>query len=291
MQKMVKIVCWKFSQHNCLLFKFHISEGCACYKKTCAKCKICVIVPDLPYYMTKYKWPKSWIKSANINIINRLRRKVDYYVLYSEKMANKLSLDKDRYIVVEGFIDKRKINIERKQVFNKRKICVYAGDLHPIYGIQMLIDSFKNIGVEAELHLYGKSELAKDYLYNNNVKYMGYLSSDKIFEIMKKSDLLINPRPSTLELAEYSFPSKTFEYMASGTPAIMCRLPSLTTEYLNHLYIFEEETVDGFKKTLENVLRLDESFLSKKGNDAAIFLYESKSSDIQVKKILTLMDS
>ena len=109
---------------------------------------------------------------------------------------------------------------------------------------------------------------------------------EEMFRVMQKARLLINPRPSTLPLSRYSFPSKTFEYMASGTPVLMTKLPSLPEEYCPYLYLFEDESIDGFARTLENVLSLSDDELNEMGRRARLFIKEQKNSDAQVKKII-----
>ena len=261
-------------------------EGALAIRKIIPNSKICVIVPDLPLYMSYYKWPISWVKKINVLRIERLRKKVDFYSLYSEQMADYLSLDKNKYIVTEGFIDKEKIILNNKKPSNEHKICVYAGDLHPSYGIQTLVDAFNNIDVDCELRLYGKDKYLNLIRFNNNVKYCGYVSPDEMFEIMKGADLLINPRPSSLKLASYSFPSKTFEYMASGTPCIMCILPGVPEEYFEYVYTFKEENEFGFKNSISELLSKSDIELREKGKKAAVFLLNNKTTEKQLSKII-----
>ena len=252
-------------------------------KSIIPKARICLIVPDLPTYMSNYKWPISLLKKIDILRIEKLRRIVDFYSLYCYQMACQLKLKPKECIVTEGFVNRNKINLIKKESFHSKKICLYAGDLKPIYGIQTMIDAFATISVSCELHIYGKKELIGQYNLNKNVKYMGMLSPEEVFEKMKESDLLINPRPSSLELAQFSFPSKTFEYMASGTPCVMCNLPGLSSDFLPYIYIFEDETVEGFQKTIETILNKTDCELAEKGNEAAIFLLENKTTNKQMQ--------
>ena len=123
------------------------------------------------------------------------------------------------------------------------------------------------------MHLYGDASDAEILLKNREnykkVKFKGLLPQKEIFEVMKQAKLLINPRPSTLELAKYSCPSKTFEYMASGTPVLMTRLPGLPEEYYPYLFFFDDETKSGFRDKLIEVLSLSPYELRDKGRNAA----------------------
>ena len=119
-----------------------------------------------------------------------------------------------------------------------------------------------------------------------NVSYMGTLSQDDVFQKMKEVDLLLNPRPTDIELAKYSCPSKTFEYMASGTPVLMTRLPGLPDEYYPYLYFFDDETVDGFARKIHEVLGKGYDELKEKGRQAQQFLIENKDACKQVRRIV-----
>ena len=261
-------------------------KGAIAINEIVSKSKICVIVPDLPIYMSNYRWPISFFKKRDIKIISNLQKRISKYVLYSHQMADYLQLPENNYIVVEGFIDDEKINLKPKRICHHKKICVYAGNLEPKYGIKDLINAFEDINVNAELHIYGNDRAIQQYSLNKNTRYMGSLSPKDIFEVMKDCDLLINPRPSNLELTMYSFPSKTFEYMASGTPCVMCRLPGIPSEYYDYMYFFDEETPLGYKKTIERILSLSDEELCLMGHKAALFLANNKASEKQIKRII-----
>ena len=115
---------------------------------------------------------------------------------------------------------------------------------------------------------------------------MGTLSQDDVFQRMREVDLLLNPRPTNIELAKYSCPSKTFEYMASGTPVLMTRLPGLPDEYYPYLYFFDTENVEGFARKINEVLHKGCDELQEKGRQAQQFLVENKDAGKQVRRIM-----
>ena len=103
---------------------------------------------------------------------------------------------------------------------------------------------------------------------------------------MREADLLLNPRPSNIDLSRYSCPSKTFEYMASGTPVLMTKLPGLPEEYYPYLYFFEGESAEGFAKGIRAVLESSKEELHEKGRLAQEFLVKEKNADLQVGRIV-----
>lgn len=258
-------------------------------KKKYTDTTVAIIVPDLPQYMSIQKGIKKFLKERDMARISSLMTCVDKYVLYTKYMADYFRLNKDKWVVLEGLMDVSKIVPNTITKVRKRPICMYAGRLDVRYAIDKLIEAFGYVS-EAELHLYGSPSDAKKLQSlidkYENVSYMGTLSQDDVFQRMREVDLLLNPRPTNIELAKYSCPSKTFEYMASGTPVLMTRLPGLPDEYYPYLYFFDTENVEGFARKINEVLHKGCDELQEKGRQAQQFLVENKDAGKQVRRIM-----
>lgn len=248
-----------------------------------------IIVPDLPQYMSVHKGIKKFLKEGDMSRINRLMPCVDRYVLYTKYMAEYFRLDAGKWTVLEGLMDVKRIVPNDLPKNRKRPLCLYAGRLDRRYAVDKMIEAFGSLP-EADLHLYGSPSDAaglKDLIgLYDNVRYMGTLSQDDVFQKMREADLLLNPRPSNIDLSRYSCPSKTFEYMASGTPVLMTKLPGLPEEYYPYLYFFEEESAEGFAKGIRAVLESSKEELHEKGRLAQEFLVKEKNADLQVGRIV-----
>ncbi len=249
---------------------------------------ITIIVPDLPQFMSNHSGIKKALKKADMMRINHLMSCVDKYILYTKYMADYFHLKPEEWIVLEGLMDVSKIEVNDEPKDRIRPVCMYAGRLDVRYAIDKLIEAFGMVP-EADLHLYGSpkdAEKLQEYIDKyENVYYMGTLSQDDVFMRMREVDLLLNPRPTNIELAKYSCPSKTFEYMASGTPVLMTRLPGVPDEYYPFLYTFDDESIEGMRDRIKSVIRKSSSELREKGRRAQEFLIKSKSSNIQVERI------
>ena len=143
----------------------------------------------------------------------------------------------------------------------------------------------------AQLHIYGdgnyREQLEKICEKYSQIVYCGVCPKKVIEEKEREATLLVNPRTSDGEYTKYSFPSKTMEYMLSGTPVVMTRLPGLPQEYYKYLFLFEEETVDGYAQTLKVLLEMDPSELQRRGMAAQRFVLDNKNKEIQAKKIVS----
>ena len=122
-----------------------------------------------------------------------------------------------------------------------------------------------------------------------NLEYRGVAPNEEIVAEEMKATLLVNPRPTTEEFTKYSFPSKNMEYMASGTPLLTTKLPGMPEEYHQYVYLFEEESVQGYVNALRKVLSLPADTLYVKGEQAKKFVLQNKNYVAQAQRVLGLL--
>lgn len=250
------------------------------------KFKCIAIVTDLPRDM-------GGKISISKKINQALQNKYDAYILLTEAMNDVVNGKNKTFIVIEGITDsnmkQKENNIENKY---KEKVCIYAGGLYEKYGVKNLVEAFKLLRQDnIRLHIYGAGEL-EEYLNNvddDRIKYFGVVDNEEIVIQEIKATLLINPRFSNEEYTKYSFPSKNMEYMASGTPLLTTKLPGIPEEYYDYVYCFEDETVEGMKKTLNEILAKSNGELEEKGSKAKEFVLTKKSNRVQAEKIISLL--
>ena len=126
---------------------------------------------------------------------------------------------------------------------------------------------------------------------NITIKYKGNASKSHILEMERKATLLVNPRPSTEEFTKYSFPSKTLEYMASGTPLLTTRLSGIPKDYDSYLYYFNEETVIEMAEMLKKVMSKTKKELDDFGFKSREFVINNKNNNIQAEKIFNFIQN
>jgi glycosyltransferase involved in cell wall biosynthesis len=256
--------------------------------------KIVVIVPDLPLNMDMSSLVQRILKKIDWRIIKRLMCSVDKYILYTRHMADYLNLRPEQWIVVEGLIDESKVQDYPVPSKYEKKVCLYMGTLKKEYKIDKFVEAFIIANIpNTELHIYGngdlKNELIRISQKYHTIKYCGYVSSDEAFNIMKKATLLVNPRPTNDDYTRYSCPSKTFEYMASGTPLLTTKLLGIPDEYFEYVYSFEDESIEGMASTLKRILIKDDLELNKQGLRAREFIKKYKSNYKQCEKVVKFL--
>lgn len=248
------------------------------------------IVTDVP--SIRAGGTRKGIKGLPVKIKNSMIAKYKSYVFLTEQMNVKLNPKHRPYAIIEGLVDDSIINSpNRPEDKYPEKTIMMAGLLRDIYGVDTLVDAFKEIDVPmARLKFYGKGpsvkkieEASKD---DSRISYCGELTNREIVEEEKKCTLLINPRPAIGEWTAYSFPSKNMEYMASGTPLVAFDLPCILEEYKPHFYMIDEYSKNGIKSFLEEILKKDAAEIHAFGIEAQDWIVKNKNPEVQVKKLI-----
>jgi len=219
-------------------------------------------------------------------------QKFDGYILLTEQMNEVVNPLNKPYIVMEGLCAEKLPELREK---DKKKIVLYTGSLwEKDAGIEYFVEGFIKAELEnCELHLYGTGELdlwlEEIENQHHQIKYMGCVTNDEIVRLQCEATLLVNPRPSNEEFCKYSFPSKTIEYMASGTPVLMTRLPGVPDKYFDYVYTIEQEDADGVCKVLKEILQKPSGMLFAKGIAAREFVSSKKSCLLQSKRLMQFL--
>lgn len=254
------------------------------------KIPVIEIVMDLPGLMNTRGEP---VKGLH----KRLSFLANGFVLLTEQMSEVVNQKKRPFIVLEGHVDAILHSVSQEEKWEKKegkKVIIYAGGIHRIFGIENLVKGFIKADIEdTELRVFGDGDYREELetICNNssNIKYMGVVGNKEIIYQEQRCALLVNPRPSAPIYTRYSFPSKNMEYMVSGTPVLTTNLPGMPDEYRRYVYIIEDETVDGVAKSLKDVFRISEDERYSKGCSARRFVLENKNNNIQANKIITFL--
>lgn len=254
--------------------------------------KTIVIVPDLPANM--YQNHKSnalinGIKSLYLNGAIKYQGKFDAYIYLAEAMADVVAPHKP-YMVMEGILNASADDCSDTIKSPKRAV-MYAGMLHEKYGVMTLVDAFQKANVPStELWLFGSGtaveEIQKIASKDARIRYFGRMSREEILKREKEATLLVNPRNVKDVFTKYSFPSKTIEYMYSGTPVLTTRLEGIPKEYFDYVYSVDDSDVLQMTETLGHILRLSDDELITKGSVAKQYIQHEKNAKAQVSRIV-----
>lgn len=262
-------------------------------KRKYSSIKVIYIIPDLPMYMNVTKVQKSLVyrtrKKIEEFLFHKSLKNVDGYVLLTDGMKEWFTTDIN-YTVVEGMatIDNT-IDVDD---IKKKKQILYAGGIKREYGVIDLVSAFSQIDdPEWELVIYGDGtdmESVCEYAKKDvRIKIMGSAPNAVVMKHQREAALLINPRKNQ-EMAKYSFPSKTLEYMLSGTPMLGYKLAGIPEEYYDNMFVIQDSE-NGMEEALRKAMNLPEAERIKMGEKAKQFVVKEKNPEKQCKKILELI--
>ena len=195
------------------------------------------------------------------------------------------------YVVVEGIFKVTPMPEIKKE---NSKVILYTGGLVLRYGIGDLLEAFHQIPYrDYQLWLCGSGdaeESIKEYSKKDKrIKFLGRMTAEEVCKLQRRATLLVNPRHSGEIFTKYSFPSKTMEYMASGTPTVMSKLECIPNEYDQYLYYFDDESIEGMKNKMIEICEMDKEVLKSRGQKASAFIIEQKNAKVQANKILSVL--
>lgn len=247
------------------------------------------IVTDLPEMLQA--------GSFSVKLAHFIIRHCTDYVFLTEAMNQRLNPKGKPYVILEGHADismrEHPASLEKKA---KPRVCLYAGAISKQYGLDMLMEGFQKANIpNARLHLYGYCDFEEEVravaAEDDRILYGGLLMNHEVVQKEQEATLLVNPRPTTEEFVKYSFPSKTMEYMASGTPVLTTKLPGMPKDYYPHVYLLEQETAEGIAEKLTEVLAQTDEELFEKGRAAKEFILTTRSNVVQAAKILEMLET
>lgn len=262
------------------------------------KFRICSIIPDLIDDATNPVFKLPFYKYIQARIEQELVWKsysfIDHFVLLSDYMKAKIPQSINNHVVVEGLSSITsipEIHLKSENI----KTLLYSGSLEYFTGVKNLVDAFMMIAnKDYRLLICGDGPL-KQYIIaqsqiDDRIFYKGVVPRDMAVKLQQESTVLINPRLPNVSLTKYSFPSKTIEYMLSGTPMIGYKLSGIPHEYYDYYYTVEDDSLVSLSDCINRVMSLSAEDLMIKGKNAQDFILMNKTSKCQVRNILDYLN-
>lgn len=255
--------------------------------------KTCLLVTDLPEFMSSNS--RDMVSRINKFITTEstsYSNYIDGYVLLAERMKERLPVDDTPYHIMEGIYNHDDSCLEASK--KDKKIILYTGNMDPRYGINDLVAAFsliKDPNIELWFRGDGASvSLVKERsVSDQRIKLIDRLSHKELLSLERNATLLVNPVHSTEEFTNYFFPSKTMEYLASGTPTLMCKLNCLPLEYREYIYFFEKEDVSSMARTILELCNKPLEELNNFGLKAREFIISKKTPKCQIAELLNFL--
>jgi glycosyltransferase involved in cell wall biosynthesis len=300
----VEIYKWKSSNHSrkkCIYSSTHFAPVSAAVILIGYILKIPKIITftDLSLFtyskerIKKMSLLKRIVIKPYIKLINYLQTRYDSYILFSKAMNKIVNKRNKPSIVIEGIYNNQDLSSEI--INRKSNVIAHAGTLNREVGIEKILNVFSLLeDPNLELWLIGKGDMVSEIISRSKedtrIKFLGYMPRNQVFNKLKEASLLVNLRNPEDVYTRYSFPSKMFEYMASGTPVLTTRIEGIPEEY--YQYVFSINTNDNkeIAKKINRIFNMSSEYLTDFGKKAEKFIFENKNSKKQTEKIIDFID-
>lgn len=262
--------------------KYCRSYGCKCF----------AIIPDLPRDMYKKLSPnrlfaalqKRYMKNAV-----KCQDGFDGYIYLTEAMAEVVAPGAP-YTVIEGIADTSVMSERPALPDTGKKAIMYAGAISMQYGIGNLIKAVCALQRDdIELWIFGAGsdaeQVEKLAAQQDNIHFFGRRSREEVLAFEQKAALLVNVRDPRDDFTKYSFPSKTMEYMLSGTPMLTTKLLGIPQEYCERLILIDDNAPQTIAEGIERAFQMTQTERSSFGLAAADFVAREKNPVKQANKL------
>ena len=248
----------------------------------------CLIIPDL---VGKYGLVRRGLKGLKDRFEADKKMKLancaDSFVFLTEAMKN--LFDPKPYTVMEGFLPTCQFDYSNTRV---PKSVLYTGSLNRAYGFGTLLEAFSSIqDPDAQLWICGvgdmedavKAAAKKD----PRIQFKGFLHKSQVAVLQTQCDVLVNPRTDEGEYTKYSFPSKTMEYLLSGSKVVMYRLPGIGDEYYRFIRTVDQPGPGAMAKALQDAWA-DADFYASQSQKQIDWIRQEKDAKTMVAKLQDL---
>lgn len=205
------------------------------------------VIFDMHENLSEQIKSKNWIPKFLRGVLSNITKKYEDFnlknvpVIYAEKSYSKYFPNISQYETILNYPKSIWINSAEEKTINKIPVIGYIGRVGFDRGADLLINSVANINknnIQLRLQLIGK--IPFEITEMSNFKYLvksnlldcpGFITNDKAIEYVHKWDIgfcVLKNKPNFIE----SYPTKIFEYFASGVPVITSNFP-LYTQLIN----------------------------------------------------------
>jgi len=167
-------------------------------------------------------------------------------------------------------IQKKDIFRETLNIPKDKTIFLYQGGLSKGRGIEILLDTFKNIDDKKTVIVfmgYGPLEelvknASKEYV---NIYFHKAVSPDVLLEYTSSADFGISTIEDSCLSYRYCLPNKIFEYLMAEIPVIVSNLPEMkrVVKDNNIGVVAEDNNTKGLNEAIEEAVLLDQNELQK----------------------------
>lgn len=176
----------------------------------------------------------------------KVKKCVDSAILVNSHLKKHYSVPS---VIVRGIVNKdffRKCK-EYEKKKNSKFMILYAGGLDKERGIGIFLESLKYNDLDCNVIISGKGDILCD---DSRVEFKGFIPYEEVQQLLMQSDLLVQCQLSQNAFANASFPSKLFEYIATGNTIVSSDIDEVK-KFAGDAFVYYEN--DDPKKLAEAI--------------------------------------
>lgn len=215
------------------------------------------------------------------SLINHLKY-VDIFITPSETLRkllinSYLNIQEDKIVSINNFLPQNDFIV--KPTFYNKRYFLFAGRLSIEKGLTILLNAFKDLPSDIELHIVGKGPLEqklKNFVVNNkmkNIKFLGFMTKDQLANEYRNCISTILPC-NWIE----NFPTTNMESFINGKPVIASNIGGIPEQV--------EDNITGLLFEPANIEQLKECIL-KYWNNPELVIQHGKNAYMKAKKLYT----
>ncbi len=292
--------CQSSDNRTVLIYSLYLPylQAVASVREKIPGLKACVIVTDLPGGLGLASGRRGLLKRLEYGLgakSMRLAKTLDGFILLTEQMAQPLQAAAKKHLVIEGLTSALDTPLQALSLpQDARPAVLYTGTLNRELGIDILLDAFAGMP-EYQLWLCGKGDMEtqvrETQRQHENIRYFGFVKQEEAAWLQSKAELLINPRTDAGAYTQYSFPSKTLEYMKAGKPVLCCKLPGIPCDYDAFLTYIEPQNASGIQTAVRAAFIRTPEERGMLGSRARAYVLKEKNHVTQAGKALAYLRS
>ncbi|MDY3746327.1 MAG: glycosyltransferase [Lachnospiraceae bacterium] len=179
-------------------------------------------------------------------------KKIDSAILVSAQLQPLFSVPTVvvRGVVNEDFYQECRNYKKRK---NEKFTILYSGDLGKTRGVGVLYDALGSFKEDCRVVITGKGKLGAN---DPRIDFRGFVSYQEVKDLMKQADVLLQCQRTKDSFAQTSFPSKLFEYIATGNVIVSSAMDDVKRFAGDAIIYYENDDSKNLAESLEKAYLL-----------------------------------
>ncbi len=249
---------------------------------------------SLPLWLASFSFPNTFYEMHDYpggspalyhGLFRRVRGVIATNKLKADRLVAEYRSAKDKVLTEKNAVALEQFSLSQSKrearealgLSLSEKIIVYTGHLYSWKGVDTLAKTYSRIAPNTFIYFVGGTEedvarMEKQYPSAKNLIFKHHRPHDEIPLWQRAADVLVLPNSGKENIStQDTSPMKLFEYMASGTPIVASRLPSIEEIVTDkEVFFVEPDNAEALADGITNALTSPEATVRATAARAAV---------------------